>query len=178
MLVYKPVAKKVYTMPTTTPPKYRVMCERAPEPLVGLPDISSHPPDFIPGMHFTQACMDKIDLDPMNWLWPEELKLICWLVCIHELVLYNTSEYGCLNERYFLPYKIPTVLHAPWSQCNIPILPSMIGEVTCIIKEKILSGIYEPSMAAYHSHWFCIIKKDGKLLCLVYDLQPLNVVTI
>jgi hypothetical protein len=66
----------------------------------------------------------------------------------------------------------------PWSQHNIPVLPSTIGEVTRIIKEKIASGVYEPSTAAYHSRWFCIVKKDGKSLHLVHDLQPLNTVTI
>jgi len=47
-----------------------------------------------------------------------------------------------------------------------------------IIKEKIASGVYEPSTAAYRSHWFCVVKKDGKSLHLVRDLQPLNAVTI
>jgi hypothetical protein len=47
-----------------------------------------------------------------------------------------------------------------------------------IIKEKIASGIYKPSTAAYRSRWFCIVKKDGKSLHLVHDLQPLNAVTI
>jgi hypothetical protein len=38
--------------------------------------------------------------------------------------------------------------------------------------------VYEPSTAAYRSRWFCIVKKDGKSLRLVHNLQPLNVVTI
>jgi hypothetical protein len=89
-----------------------------------------------------------------------------------------TSECSRLDERYFPPYKIPTVPHVPWSQRNIPVLPSTIGEVTCIIKEKIVSGVYEPSMAAYCSRWLCVVKKDGKSLRLVHNLQLLNVVTI
>ena len=47
-----------------------------------------------------------------------------------------------------------------------------------IIKDQITSGVYEPSAAAYQSCWFCILKQDGKSLCLIHDLQPLNVVTI
>jgi hypothetical protein len=47
-----------------------------------------------------------------------------------------------------------------------------------IIKEKITLGMYKPSMAAYQLCWFCIVKKDGKSLCLVHNLQPLNAVTI
>jgi hypothetical protein len=89
-----------------------------------------------------------------------------------------TSEHGHLNETYFPPYKIPTVPHTPWFQRNIPIPPTTLGEVICIIKEKISSGVYKPSTAAYRSCWFCIVKKDGKSLRLVHDLQPLNAVTI
>ncbi|KAG2339644.1 hypothetical protein BDR05DRAFT_848222, partial [Suillus weaverae] len=69
---YKPVAKKVRTVPTATPPEYRVMRKCTPDPLVGLPEIPAHPPDFVLGARFTQACADKINLDPANWLWPEE----------------------------------------------------------------------------------------------------------
>jgi len=47
-----------------------------------------------------------------------------------------------------------------------------------IIKDKIQGGVYEPSNTTYHSQWFCIVKKDGKSLQLVHDLQPLNAVTI
>jgi hypothetical protein len=54
----------------------------------------------------------------------------------------------------------------------------MVGEVICIIKEKISSGVYEPSTATYHSHWFCIVKEDSKSLCLVHNLQLLNMVAI
>jgi hypothetical protein len=68
--------------------------------------------------------------------------------------------------------------HMPWLQCNIPIPPATLGEVVRIIKEKIASGVYEPSTATYRSRWFCIVKKDGKSLRLVHDLQPLNAVTI
>jgi hypothetical protein len=38
--------------------------------------------------------------------------------------------------------------------------------------------MYKPSTAAYRLHWFCIVKKDGKSLRLVHNLQPLNMVTI
>ena len=54
----------------------------------------------------------------------------------------------------------------------------MWADTIQIIKDQITSGIYEPSAAAYWSHWFCILKQDGKSLCLIHDLQPLNVVTI
>ena len=178
-LLYKPVAKKVQTVQTAMPAEYRITRRLPDDPLGGLPDLPTHPPEFVPGIRFTQERADKLDLDPANWLWPEELKLIKWLVRTHELAFaWGASERGRLNETYFPPYKIPTVPHVPWSQRNIPIPPATLGEVIRIIKEKIDSGVYEPSTAAYRSRWFCVVKKDGKSLRLVHDLQPLNKVTI
>jgi hypothetical protein len=100
-----------------------------------------------------QARADKLDLDPAKWLWPEELKLVRWLIRTHKLTFaWEAAEHGCLDERYFPPYKISTVLHMPWSQHNIPVPPSTINEVMRIIKEKIDSGVYEPSTSSYRSH--------------------------
>jgi hypothetical protein len=126
-----------------------------------------------------RECADKLDLDPTKWLWPEELKLVQWLVRAHKRAFaWNASERGHLYETYFPPYKIPMIPHTPWLQCNIPIPPATLGEVVRIIKEKITLGVYKPSTAAYRSCWFCVVKKDGKSLRLVHDLQPLNAVTI
>ena len=61
---------------------------------------------------------------------------------------------------------------------NIPIPPLKWKDTIQIIKDRITTGVYEPSTAAYHSRWFWILKQDGKSLCLVHDLQPLNAVTI
>jgi len=149
-LVYKPVAKKVRTVPTTMPAEYRVVRQLPADPLAGLPPLPSRPPEFCPGAHFMRECADKLDLDPAKWLWPEELKLVQWLVRAHERAFaWNASERGRLNETCFPPYKIPTIPHMPWSQHNIPIPPATLGEVVHIIKEKIVSGVYKPSMAAY-----------------------------
>ena len=47
-----------------------------------------------------------------------------------------------------------------------------------IIKNKIQLEIYKPSNSSYRSHWFYVLKKDGKALHIVHNLQPLNAVTI
>jgi len=178
-LVYKPVAKKVHTVQTTMPPEFRIMRQLPDNPLASMPTLPTHLPDFVPGVHFTQERVDKLDLDPTNWLWPNKLKLIRWLVRVHEKAFaWDMSKCSHLNETFFPPYKIPTIPHTPWSQCNIPILSSTLGEVIHIIKEKIQSSVYEPSTVAYRLHWFCIVKKDRKSLHLVHDLQSLNAVTI
>src|SRR5882724_8305394 len=53
------------------------------------------------------------------------------------------------------------------------------NKVIRIIKEKIKISIYERSNLSYWSKWlFCVLKKDGKSLQIIHDLQPLNTVTI
>jgi hypothetical protein len=70
------------------------------------------------------------------------------------------------------------VEHVPWVLKNIPILPGKYNEIIRIIKDKIASGVYEPSNSSYRSCWFCVYKKDGKSLHIVHDLQPLIAVAI
>jgi hypothetical protein len=81
-------------------------------------------------------------------------------------------------EDFFLPIEILTILHKPWAQHNIPILPGIYDNVCQIIKNKIEASIYERSNSLYCSCWFCVVKKDGKSLCLVHSFEPLNQVTI
>jgi hypothetical protein len=132
------------------PPEFRITQQLPNNPLAGMPTLPTHPPDFVPGVRFTQERVDKLDLDPANWLWPDKLKLIRWLIWVHEKAFtWDASECGRLNETFFPPYKIPTIPHTPLSQRNIPIPSSTLGEVIHIIKEKIQSGVYEPSTVAY-----------------------------
>ncbi|KAJ8594386.1 hypothetical protein M405DRAFT_700396, partial [Rhizopogon salebrosus TDB-379] len=119
---YKPVARKVRTVPESITEDYHITRRLPDDPLDGLVDLPTHPPDFIPGKRFTQERSDKLNLDPAKWLWPEELKLICWLVLVHETTfVWEPGERGQFKEEYFPPIKIATVPHMPWVQCNIPI---------------------------------------------------------
>jgi hypothetical protein len=66
----------------------------------------------------------------------------------------------------------------PWVYKDIPILPGLHDKLVKIIRDKIVSGAYEPSNTTYHSRWLCIIKWDGTSLHIVHDLCPFNAVTI
>ena len=82
-LAYKPVAKKV--RPVLAPlEEYCVLCRLPDDPLAGLITLPTNPPDFVPGQRFTQERTDALDLDPAQWLWPEEVKLVRWMVLNHE----------------------------------------------------------------------------------------------
>ena len=78
--LYKPVAKKVRTIPEAISEEFHITCRLPEDPLHDLPELPPKPPDFVPGKCFTQERANKLDLDPAKWLWPEELKLLQWLV--------------------------------------------------------------------------------------------------
>jgi hypothetical protein len=123
--------------------------------------------------------LDALDINQHSFLLPEEVRFLTHILKTHEMVLaWDETERGQFKDTYFEPIRIPTVEHIPWAHRNIPIPPGILQEVTRIIKEKIKSGAYEPSSSSYRSRWFCVLKKDGKSLRIVHDLQPLNAVTI
>jgi hypothetical protein len=91
---------------------------------------------------------------------------------------WTDQERGHFCEDFFPPIEIPTIPHKLWAQCNIPIPPGIYDDVCRIIKNKIEASVYEWLNSSYCSCWFCVVKKDGKSLCLVHSLELLNQVTI
>ena len=45
--------------------------------------LPTNPLDFVPRQRFTQECANALDLDLAQWLWPEEVKLVWWMVLNH-----------------------------------------------------------------------------------------------
>jgi hypothetical protein len=126
-----------------------------------------------------QEWYEKLQLNPNGFLWPEEEKLAHHLVKEQEECLsWIEEEKGEFRQDFFPPVRIPMVLHMPWVYKNIPIPPGLHDELVNIIRDKIVSGAYEPSNAAYRSRWFCVIKRDGSSLHVVHELRPFNTVTI
>jgi hypothetical protein len=95
-----------------------------------------------------------------------------------ECLSWIEEEKGEFCQDFFPPVCILTVLHMPWVYKNIPIPPGLHDELVKIICDKIVSGAYEPSNAAYRSRWFCVIRWDGSSLRIVHDLCPFNAITI
>ena len=178
VLKYKKVDKKVRPVPTTLPEEFRTIRRIPEDPLLSLPPLPTHPPDFTPGERLTQERLNELDLNPDNFLWPEELKLVHHTLKLNEQALaWTEAEKGRFRDEYFSPVKIPVIEHIPWAHKNLPIPPGILEDVIKIFREKLAAGVYEHSDASYRSRWFCVKKKSGALR-LVHDLQPLNAVTI
>jgi hypothetical protein len=91
---------------------------------------------------------------------------------------WSEEERGSFQTDFFLPVDFPVVPHTPWVEHNFPIPPGIYEDVCAIVQKKLAAGIYELSNSSYRSWWFCVLKKDGKALCPVHSLEPLNHVTI
>jgi len=92
-------------------------------------------------------------INPSGFLWPEEEKLVLFLIKAQEAAIaWDPAERGNFRKDYFEPIIIPTVPHTPWVKCNIPIPPGIYDEVVRIIKEKIKIGVYERSNSSYQSN--------------------------
>lgn len=178
-LVYKKVENKVRPVATTLPEEYRIVRRSPPNILDDLPPLPILPPPFVPGFRYTQERRDSFPANPTGFLTDEEVNLVHHIVCLHEKTFaWDESEKGRFDEQWFDPIRIPTVEHVPWALKGLPIPPGNFERIVNIIRDKISSGVYEPSNASYSSRWFCVVKKDGHSLRLVHDLQPLNSVAI
>ena len=175
---YKKVAKKVRPVPTSLPEDFRTIRRIPSDPLLSLPELPHHPPNFSPGNRLNQERLDALKLNQDNFLWPEELKLLQHILKLNELGLaWTEEEKGRFRDDYFSPVKIPVIEHIPWAHRNLPIPSGILADVIQIFKDKFAAGVYEHSDASYRSRWFCVEKKSGALR-LVHDLQPLNAITI
>ena len=176
---YKKVANRVKPVATTLPEDFRIVRKIPSDPLADMPGLPERPPNFTPGVRYTQERKEAMDVNKDGFLWPEEEKLVHHLIKEQEMgFAWDESEKGKFSSDYFEPVVIPTVEHIPWVLRNIPIPPGIYDQVISVIKAKIDSGIYEPSNSSYRSRWFAVPKKDGKSIRIVHDLQPLNQVAI
>ena len=73
VLKYKRVDKKVRPVPTTLPEEYRTVRHIPEDPLLSLPPLLTHPPEFTPGERLTQERLNDLKPNPDNFLWLEEV---------------------------------------------------------------------------------------------------------
>ena len=176
--MYKTVDKKVKPVPGTVPDGIRVRRKIPWDPLLSLPPLPKQPPDFVPTARLTKERMDGLDVNKNGFLWPEEEKLMKYILTTHEATLpFEEKDRGTLSQEYFSDYIMPVIPHVPWEYKNIPIPPGIRDEVIEVLRSKIEAGVYEHSQSSYRCRWFCIKKKSGSLR-VIHDLQPLNRVSI
>jgi len=172
---YKSALLKVKPINMKTPEEYRIVRRRPSDPMLSLPPVPTHPGPVTPTAHMTKERMDGFDLDKALHLWPEERKLFRHILAANEEAFaWVETERRRFRSDYFPPVKLTVTEHKPWCRRHVPIPPAIRDKVIELFKQKIKAGVYEESTSSYRNSWFCVVKKDGKSLRIVHDLQPLN----
>ena len=60
VLAYKKAAKKVHPVAASLPEDFRIIRQRPEDPLLSLPALPTHPPQFTPGTRLTQEHFDEL----------------------------------------------------------------------------------------------------------------------
>jgi hypothetical protein len=159
---YRKAEDRIQPIATQLPEEFRIICNIIGDPLENMPVLLTHPPDFVPSLQYMKERYEKLQLNPDGFLWPEGGKLAHHLVREQqECLSWIEEEKGEFQQDFFPPVYIPTAPHTSWIYKNILILPGLHNELVKIICDKMVSGMYELSNAAYCSRWFCVIKQDG-----------------
>jgi hypothetical protein len=150
ILAYKKVANKVRPVAMTLPEEFRIVRKILSNPLADMPKLPTLPPDFTPGRRYMKERMEAMPVNKDDFLWPEEVKLVHFLIRTHEMVFaWTEEEKGKFSEEYFDPVVFLTIEHVPWVHKNIPIPPGIYDQVIEVLKAKIRAGAYEPSNSSY-----------------------------
>jgi hypothetical protein len=72
---YKKAAKKVHPVAASLPKDFHIIQCHPEDPLLTLSPLPTHPPPFTPSSCLTQECLNDLNLNCFNFLWPKELKL-------------------------------------------------------------------------------------------------------
>ena len=178
VLKYKKVDQKIRPVPMLIPESMKVHRKFPRDPLLNLPTMPYHPPQFKPSVRVTEERMADLGIAENIELSSEEKKLLQHVILINERsIAFDEPERGTFSKEYFTDYIMPTVEHVPWQDKNIPLPPGYREEILRLLREKVDAGVYEEAQSSYRSRWFCVKKKNGELR-IVHDLQKLNGVSI
>jgi hypothetical protein len=101
-LTYKKVANKVQPVAATLPEDFRNIRRIPEDPLLTLPPLPMHPPNFTPGKHLTQERLDVLGLNADGFLQPEEEKLLICVLKMNKMGLaWTEAEKGRFRDEYF-----------------------------------------------------------------------------
>jgi hypothetical protein len=77
---YRKAEDRIQPIMTQLPEEFCIICNITGDPLENIPALPTHPPNFTPGLWYTQEQHNKLQLNPDRFWWPEEEKLAYHLV--------------------------------------------------------------------------------------------------
>jgi hypothetical protein len=77
---YRKAENRIQPITTQLPEEFHIVRNIIGDPLENMLVLLMHPPDFVPGLRYTEESYEKLQLNPDGFLWPEEEKLAHHLV--------------------------------------------------------------------------------------------------
>jgi hypothetical protein len=100
---YRKAEDRIQPIAMQLPEEFRIICNIIGDPLENMPVLPMHPPNFVPGLQYTQEQYEKLQLNPNSFLWPEEEKLTHHLIKEQEECLpWIEEEKGEFQQYFFL----------------------------------------------------------------------------
>jgi len=101
---YKKAANSVHPIQLTLPEEHHILHHIPSNPLISLPVLPKHLPDFIPSEKFTEERREKMKINLSGFLWPEEEKLVLFLIkAQEEAIAWDPTECGNFRKDLYLP---------------------------------------------------------------------------
>ena len=92
------------------------------------------------------------------------MKLFKHIIVLPEKALaFSAKERVLLKHSYGPPYVVPVIEQKLWQKKPIQIPAAIKEEFTELVRERVHTGLYEPSTSSYSSPVFCVAKYNGKL---------------
>jgi hypothetical protein len=144
---YKPVERHVRTVATTLPEECYVKRRFPEDPLKSLTLLTTRlAAVFEFGESLTKERWEALKAGEDGFLWEEEVRLAFETLKNNEEALVWTEAEECrFRDDYFERMVIQMIEHQPWAERNYPIRPGLFEQVVSIVKDKIASGVFEPS---------------------------------
>jgi hypothetical protein len=67
---YRKAENRIQPIVMQLPEEFCIIRNITGDPLENIPALLTHPPDFTPGLWYTQERYDKLQLNPDGFLWP------------------------------------------------------------------------------------------------------------
>ncbi|RKP33733.1 hypothetical protein BJ085DRAFT_5536, partial [Dimargaris cristalligena] len=83
---------------------------------------------------------------------------------VDQVFAFNKTHLGMVKPEFAPPIRVATVPHTPWNFKPFAVPRAMHDQVVAMLRDRLESGVIEPSEGPYASRWFTLLKKDGKNL--------------
>ncbi|EJT99560.1 hypothetical protein DACRYDRAFT_55652, partial [Dacryopinax primogenitus] len=99
---YKPADRCMKPVLTITPESVKIQRHFPSDPLAMLPPLPDTQSTFIPGNQLTLERFAELKINKYRFLWPEEEKLMAWVLHTHKQAFaWNKQEMGLFCSDYF-----------------------------------------------------------------------------